>query len=191
MCETETYGGSTASARSRLDEPQRLLRCEPPLGLGCKRRRPDPEEALTLIVEPVTQPDGCLLHAPVLGEAPRELLGGLLRLELGELCLLVGEQVPGLQLEQCRDQDEELAAGIEIELLALGEPLDEGDHDSGHVDLGRLDRVLEQERQEEVERTLESVEVQLQIADGAGHVLTLTTPSDALRARLRRRFDGL
>ena len=118
-----------------------------------------------------------MLHPAVLGEAPRELLGGLLRFELGELCFLVGEQVPGLQLEQRRDQDEELAAGVEVELVALGEPLDEGDHDSGHVDLGRLDRVLEQQRQEKVERPLECVEVQLQVADGAGHTFD---PNDAV-----------
>ena len=120
-----------------------------------------------------------MLHPAVLGEAPRELLGGLLRLELGELGLLFGEQVPGLQLEQRRDQDEELAAGVEIELVALGEPLDERDDDPGHVDLRRLDRVLEQERQEEVERPLERIEVQLEIADGAGHGRTLAPGSDA------------
>ena len=120
-----------------------------------------------------------MLHAPVLRKAPGELLGGLLRLELGELGLLVGEQVPRLQLEQRRDQDEELAAGVEVELVALGEPLDERDDDPGHVDLGRLDRVLEQERQEEVERALERVEVQLEVTDGTGHARTLAPGSDA------------
>ena len=120
-----------------------------------------------------------MLHAPVLGEAAGQLLGRLLRLELGELGLLVGEEVPRLQLEQRGDQDEELAAGVEIELVALGESLDERDDDAGHVDLGRLDRVLEQERQEEVERALERVEVQLEIADGTGHGRTLAPGSDA------------
>ena len=133
-----------------------------------------------------------MLHPPILGEAPRELLGRLLRLELGELGLLVGEEMTRLELEQRRDQDEELAAGVEIELVALGESLDERDDDPGHVDLRRLDRVLEQERQEEVERPLEGIEVQLEIADGTGHGRTLAPRSDAalrhghLRPRRRR-----
>ena len=187
MCESETCGGSTASASHRLDEAQRLLRGEPPLGLGRERRRAEPEVAVALLVEPLAQPDGRLLHAAVLGEAPRELLGRLLRLELGELGLLVGEQVPGLQLEQRRDQDEELAAGVEIELVALGQPLDERDDDRGHVDLRRLDRVLEQQREQKVERALEGVEVQLEIADGTGHGRTLAPGSDAA---LRHRHRG-
>ena len=120
-----------------------------------------------------------MLHPPIFGEAPRELLGSLFRLELGELCLLVGEEMPRLELEERRDEDEELAAGVEIELAALGESLDECDDDPGHVDLGRLDRVLEQERQEEVERPLEGIEVQLEIADGTGHGRTLSSRSDA------------
>ena len=88
-----------------------------------------------------------MLHAPVLGEAPRQLLGGLLRLELGELRLLVREQMTRLELEQRRDQDEELAARVEIELVAISEVLDECDDDSRHVDLRRLNRVLQQKRQ--------------------------------------------
>ena len=36
-----------------------------------------------------------------------------------------------------------------------------------------MDRVLEQEREEKVERALEGVEVQLEVADGAGHERTL------------------
>ena len=163
----------------RLDQPQRLLACEPALGLGCERRRPDPEVALPLCFEPLAQPGRGVLHAAVLGEAPGELLGGLLRLELGELGLLVGEQVARLELEQRGDQDEELAADVEVELVAFGEPLDECDDDPGHVDLGRLDRVLEEECQQKVERALERVEVQLEVADGTGHGVTLTSRSDA------------
>ena len=112
---------------------------------------------------------GRLLHAPVLGEAPRQLLGRLLRLELGELGLLVREERARLQLEQRGDQDEELPARLEIELVALGQPLDEGDDDRGHVDLGRLELLLQDERQEQVERALEGVEVQLEVAKPAGH----------------------
>ena len=89
------------------------------------------------MLEALREPAGRLLHAPVLGEAPRQLLGGLLRLELGELGGLLGEEAARLQLEERGDQDEELAAGLEVELLALGEALDEGDDDPGDVDLAR------------------------------------------------------
>ena len=163
----------------RLDEAQRLLRGEAPLRVGCERCRADPEVALALAVEPLAQPDRCVLHPPILGEAPRELLGRLLGLELGELGLLLGEEVAGLQLEQRRDQDEKLAAGVEVELVALRESLDERDDDPGHVDLRRLDRILEQKGEEKVERPLERIEVQLEIADGSGHGRPLAPGSDA------------
>ncbi len=105
--------------------------------------------------------------------------------------------MPGFQLEERRDQDEELAAGVEVELVAVGQPFDERDDDPRHVDLRRLDRVLEQKGQEEVERPLEGIEVQLEIADGTGHGRTLAPRSDAAlrHAHLRpgrrcRRFFG-
>ena len=163
----------------RLDETERLLLRRGVARARRERRRPEPEVELALLLEPLPQPHGGELHPPVLGETPRELLGGLLRLQVRELRLLVGEQMSRLQLEQRRDQDEELAAGVEIELVALGEPLDEGNDDPGHVDLRRLDRVLEQEREQEVERPLEGIEVQLEVADGAGHDRTLAPGSDA------------
>ena len=39
-------------------------------------------------------------------------------------------------------------AGLEIELVSLSQPLDEGDDDCRHVDLGRLELLLQQERQD-------------------------------------------
>ena len=108
---------------------------------------------------------GALLRAAVLGEPARQLLGRLLGLELGELGLLVGEERARLQLEQRRDQDEELAARVEVELVALGEVLDEREHDLGEIDLAQRQLVAEDERQQEVERPLERVEVELELAD--------------------------
>ena len=161
--------------RRRLGEqPQRrgellgVLRRELPLRPRRERRRADAEVAVALAGEPLGEPAGRLLHPAVLGEPPRELLGRLLRLELGELRLLVGEERARLQLEQRRDQDEELAARLEVELVPLGQPLDERDDDRGHVDLGRLELLLQEQRQEQVEGALEGVEVQLELADG-GH----------------------
>ena len=84
-----------------------------------------------------------------------------------------------LQLEQRGDEDEELAARVQVELVALGQALDERHDDRGHVDLGRLDRLLQEQRQQQVERALEGVEVQLEIADGTGHAATLAAGPDA------------
>ena len=143
----------------------RILGRQNPFRPGRERRGPDAEVALALAGQPLGEPGGRLLHPPVLGEPPRQLLGRLLRLELGELRVLVREERPRLQLEQRGDQDEELPAGLEIELVALGQPLDEGDHDRGHVDLGRLELLLQDERQEQVERPLEGVEIQREVED--------------------------
>src|SRR5690242_4852546 len=86
----------------------RVLRRQRRLDLRCERRRAEAEEAVALGGQPLAQPGGRLLGAPVLGEPPRELLRGLLRLELRELGRLVREQRARLQLEKRRDEDEEL-----------------------------------------------------------------------------------
>ena len=138
------------------------------VGLGPGRRergRAEPEEPVARGLEPLGEPGRGLLRAPVLGEAPRELLGGHLRLELGELGVLVGEQPARLQLEQRRDQDEELAARVEVELIPLGQVLDEGDHDLGEVDLAQRQLLAEDERQQEVERAFERVEIEVELSD--------------------------
>ena len=145
-----------------------VLGCEFPLRTGRERGRADPEVAVALAGQPLAQPRGRLLHPAVLGEPPRELLGRLLRFELGELGLLVREERAGLQLQQRRDQDQKLAACLQIELVALCQPLDEGDHDRGHVDVCRLQLLLQEQRQEQVERALERVEVQLELAHNHG-----------------------
>jgi len=117
-----------------------------------------------------------LLHAPVLGQAPRELLGGLLGLELGQLRVLLGEERAGLQLEQRRDEDEELAARVEVERVPLEQALDERHDDAGHVHLGQVELLLQHQRQEQVERPFEGVEVQLELGrdqrpeSGGGHL---------------------
>ena len=69
-----------------------------------------------------------------------------LGLELGELGLLVGEERARLQLEQRGNQDEELAARLEIQFAALGQPLAERDDDDGHVHLGEVELLLQDQR---------------------------------------------
>src|SRR5205807_6330586 len=84
-------------------------------------------------------------------------------------------------------------AGLEVELLALGEARDEGDDDLGEVELGERQLLAEDEREQEIERPLEGVEVELELAYGdGGHCGRLSPLADAtprdghLRAGRRR-----
>ena len=167
----------------RLGESGGILLRESALGRGCERRRADPVPAVALCREPLEQPLGSLFHAPVLGEPARELLGRLLRLQRLELGRLVREQAARLQLQERRDEDEELAAGIEIDLVALGQALEEGEDDRGDVDLARLERVLQEQRQEKVERPFEGVEIELELShEGRLHTRRLATGPDGYTA---------
>jgi hypothetical protein len=145
-------------------ERLRVLRRQLRLRARRERRRPQPEEPVALRGKPLREPLRRDLHAPVLGEPPRQLLGRLLGLEVGQLGGLVREEPARLQLEQRGDEDEELAAGVEVELLARGEPLDEGDDDAGDVHVRKVELVAEDERQQQVERALERVEVEIELA---------------------------
>ena len=162
--ERRRCGGSTASARSAAASDSASCGASFALRLRGERRRAEAEEPVARLAQPLGEPARGLLHPAVLGEPARELLGRLLRAELGELGLLVGEERAGLQLEQRRDQDEELAARLEVELLPLREPLDERDDDRGDVDLGEVELLAQDERQQQVERPFEGVQVQLELA---------------------------
>jgi hypothetical protein len=137
----------------------RALRGELALGLRLQRRRAEPPEQVAPLVQPLLQELRGLLRAAVLGEPASELLGRLLRLQLRELGLLLREHRTRLQLEQRRDQDQELAAGVEVELALRLEVLDEGDDDLGQLDVAQLQLLAEHERKQQVERPLERVEV--------------------------------
>ena len=134
MCESETSGGGSASSRSVAASCSGSCGASFRSGRGASGAGPMRKNRSRSPASRSASQAGRLLHPAVLGEPARELFGGLLRLELGELGLLVREERARLQLEQRRDQDEELAAGLEIELVALRKPLDESDHDRGHVD---------------------------------------------------------
>src|SRR5205823_6258324 len=120
-------------------------------------------EAVALGVQALREPRRGGLDRAVLLEAPGQLLGGLVRRELGEVHLLLGEELARLQLEQRRDQDEELADRVEVEPLLLREALAERDDDRGDVDLRRPQLVFQDERQQQVERALERVEIELEL----------------------------
>src|SRR5207247_7185310 len=64
-----------------------------------------------------------------------------------------------LQLEQGGEEDEKLPARLEIELVALKQALEEGEHDPGDVELAQIQLVLQDEGQQEVERAFECVEI--------------------------------
>src|SRR4029078_7605993 len=100
-----------------------------------------------------------LLHASLLGEAPWVLLGRPLGLELRELGVLLREELARLDLEQRCDEDEELAARVELDAVSRGQVLDERAEDGRDVYLRGLELILEDQREKEVERALERVEV--------------------------------
>src|SRR5207237_5736097 len=119
------------------------------------------------------------------GEPPRELRGRLLGLGLCELCVLVGEEPARIQREQRSDEDEELAARLEIEPVPLREPLEERRDDAGEVDVAQVKLLLEDEREQQVERPLERVEVELELPDRDARVGTGKAGTSA-QWRLRR-----
>ncbi len=165
MCASETPGGGVASARRRARAPR-----DPAAASAARARvRTGPARAGTsgpARPEPRHEPRCRLLHPPVLGEAARELLRGLLGLEVVELGRLVREELPRLQLEERGYEHEELAARLQVELVAGSHQLDEGEDDRRDVDVARLEILLQQERQEQVERALERVEVELELTHG-------------------------
>ena len=103
--------------------------------------------------------------------------------------LVLGQQLPRLQLEQRRDEHEELPGGLEVELLPLEQALDERDDDLRDLDVGERELLAQHERQEEVERPLERVEIEIELANrnGAHRAAMLAGRPDRLRVRLVRR----
>ena len=122
MCASETSGGPAASSRERGGERLRLLGGELAFRPRRERRRSKSEEPVALGGAPLGRQPAASFMRRYASEAPRELLRGLLGLELREVGVLL-EQPARLQLEQRGNEHEELAAGLEVELLALREPL--------------------------------------------------------------------
>ena len=104
----------------------------------------------------------------VLRESCRQLLGGLLR--IGHVIDLVGrQQQPDLQLKQRSDQHEELARALEVDLTILLDLREVAQADVGDGNLTEIDDVAEDEREQEVERAGERLEVEIQLEGGGGH----------------------
>ena len=160
--------GRQAAERDR-EQPGILLRQRRGGGDRRERRGADAEPAVALARQPLLEPERGGADAAVGGEPLGQLVGGLLGLEILEVGL-GAEELAGLQLEQRRDEHEELAAGLEVELVALGEPLDERGDDLGDGHVGQLELLPEDQRQEQVERALKGIKVERKVTnDDPGH----------------------
>jgi hypothetical protein len=119
-----------------------------------------------LRIEPRAQVLGRLAIAVVLEHPREQLLRRLDGLDVEAVVVVGGEHQPRLQLEQRGDQDEELGGRLEIELTGSLEVLDVGQHDLRQVDLEQVDLLPQHERQEQVERPVEDLEVEVERGDG-------------------------
>ena len=107
--------------------------------------------------------------APRLEHPGQQLLGGLARLEVEQLVLVVARQhEPRLELQQGGDEHEELGGHLEVELAAGLEVVEVADDDVGQLDLEQVDLLAQDERQQQVERPAEDLEVELELGDGRG-----------------------
>ena len=97
----------------------------------------------------------------------QQLLGGLDRLDVEQVGLLARQHQPRLQLEQRRDEHEELGRDLEIELAPGLEEVQVGQHDVGQLDLEQVDLLAQDERQQQVERPGEDLQVELEIGDAS------------------------
>jgi hypothetical protein len=122
--------------------------------------------------QPVAQVPCRLAVAVILEHAREQLLGRFSGLELETQVVVVGGQhEPRLELQQRGDQHQELGGGLQIELACPFHVLDIGEYDLGEGDLEQVDLLLEDQCQEEVEGTVEDLEVEVErrdIAQGAG-----------------------
>jgi tryptophanyl-tRNA synthetase len=121
--------------------------------------------------------------------ALEQLLRRLGRRELAELLdLLPGQHQARLQLQQRRDQHEELGRGLEVQLVARLQVVEVREHDVGELDLQQVQLVAQDQGQQQVERPGEHVEVELQPGDDrGGHELCRLEAHAADQRRLGRR----
>jgi hypothetical protein len=96
-------------------------------------------------------------------EHPREqLLGRLTRLEVGQLVVLAREHETRLELQQRRDQHEELRRDLEVELAARVEVVQVGDDDLCELHLEQVDLLPQHEREQQIKRSGEHFEIEFE-----------------------------
>jgi hypothetical protein len=138
-----------------------------PPQLGGKRRAA--EQDLLPGVVALGQPAAGAAVARVAQHPLQQLLGGLRRCQLVELLeLLAGQHQARLELEQRRDEDEELGRRLQVELLAALEMVEVGDHHFGQFDFEQVELFAQDQRQQQVEGAREDVEVELEVLHAQG-----------------------
>ena len=112
--------------------------------------------------EPLVHPGRRRAVARVLEQAREQLVGRLLRLHVEPVLVVARQHHARLELEQGGDQHEELGRCLEVELPSLLEVVDVGQHDLGEVDLEQVDLLAQDQREEQVERALEDLEIEVE-----------------------------
>ena len=160
----DTFGGSTANplsaSTSRIGSCGASLRSNVGASGAGPRRKKRSRSAVEPVARARPRPPSCGGTRRVGAQAPRRPPPGRARPARPPPR---GRDARAFNSSRAAIEHEELSAGLEIELVSLGQTLDEGDHDRRHVDLGRVRVILEEERQQKVERALERVEVQLEL----------------------------
>ena len=88
-----------------------------------------------------------------------------------------------LQLAERGDEHQELAGGLEVELIVGGEPLQVRDADLGDRHVDQLDAVAQHEREQQVERSPVGIEVELEGKGrrrGDRHPITVAPGADGV-----------
>ena len=130
-----------------------------------ERRRPEPEEAVALASSRSASQAAASFARRYSAEPPRRAPRPPPRARARQLGLLVREEPARLQLEQRRDEHEELAARLEVELArARRAARTNATTIPATSTSAQVELLLQDERQQQVERALERVEVQLELA---------------------------
>ena len=87
-----------------------------------------------------------LLEKGTIGREASSAASGLLGPQLQPFLLGLWQKKPGLQLQEGRDQDEELGGRLEIELAGLLEVVDVSDHDFGQLHLEQVHLLPQDQR---------------------------------------------
>ncbi len=154
------------------------------------RQRSGPVAKARLALQALAQVCRGVTEAAVLEHPREQLLDRLLRFEVELGTLLVGRQhQPRFQLEHGGDQHEELGRRLEVELAGPVEVVDVGEHDVRDVDLEQVDLALQDQGQEQVERSLEDLEVEIERGGAHGErVVDRTDASGAMTPVMRVRL---
>jgi hypothetical protein len=100
-------------------------------------------------------------------EHPRQqFLRRLPGFEVGQVGVLARQHEPRLELQQRRDQHEELRRHLQVELATRLEVVEVRDDDLGELDLEQVDLLAQDERQQQIERPGEDLQVQLERGNG-------------------------